>query len=560
MSAPIPPSESTRLCALYDCGVLDTGPEAPFDDLTRLVARICAVPMALVSLVDADRQWFKSRVGVQDTETPREISFCAHVVAHGQRLIVEDASRDPRFCTSPLVSGAPNIRFYAGVPMRTSDGHTLGSFCVLDTKPRKLDPAQLEALEALARQAASQLELLRTVRRLDAARAEIDRARVLAEKANQAKSEFLSNMSHEMRTPLSAILGFADLLHGHELSGEAAAEGLSSIRRSAEHLMALINDLLDLAKIEAGELTLNSSAFSPWDALRDGAALIRSKAEAKGLSLLLQKGEGVPDLVKGDATRVRQTLAHVLSNAVKFTERGAVHARIDGAAGRLVFTVEDSGIGMSSDELSRLFKPFRQADGSPSRRFGGAGLGLSLTKRLVEAMGGTIEAESQPQRGTTLTITLPLPAASAPVGLTSPSAPARLDNLRILLAEDGEDNQRLIRHVLERAGASVHIAENGAEAVDAALGASQSPQPFDLILMDIQMPLVDGCAATRRLRAEGYTGPIVALTAHAMAGDRERCLRCGCDDYTTKPIDRKDLLARCAKWAGVKSTAIAAAA
>lgn len=560
MSAPTPDRESSRLCALYDCGVLDTAPETSFDDLTRLITRICGVPMALVSLVDADRQWFKSRVGVEDTETPREISFCAHVVAQGRRLIIEDASRDPRFSDSPLVSGAPHIRFYAGVPMRTSDGHTLGSFCVLDNKPRKLDPWQLEALEALARQASSQLELRRAVRRLDSARAEIDRARVLAKKANQAKSEFLANMSHEMRTPLSAILGFADLLHGHELSGEAAGEGLNTIRRSAEHLMALINDLLDLAKIEAGELALNSSAFNPWDALRDGTALVRSKAETKGLSLLLQKGEGVPDLVSGDATRVRQALAHVLSNAVKFTERGAVHARIDGAAGRLVFTVEDSGIGMSPDELGRLFKPFSQADGSPSRRFGGAGLGLSLTKRLVETMGGTIEAESQPQRGTTLTITLPLPAAAAPTERPAAPAPTRLDGVRVLLAEDGEDNQRLLRHVLERAGAFVHIAQNGAEAVEAALGASQSPQPFDLILMDIQMPIVDGCTATRRLRAEGYTGPIVALTAHAMAGDRERCLRCGCDDYTTKPIDRKDLLARCAKWASAQSKAVAVAA
>lgn len=387
-----------------------------------------------------------------------------------------------------------------------------------------------------------------------------DHSRHLADKPGDARSEFLANVNHEMRTPLSAILGFTDLLQGHELSGEAANEALAAIRRNAEHLLTLINDLLDLAKIDAGELTLDCAAFNPWDALRDSAALVRSRSDAKGLSLLLQKGEGVPELVRGDAARVRQTLAHVLSNAVKLTERGAVHARIDGAAERLVFTVEDSGIGMSSDELDRLFRPFSQADGLPSRRFGGAGLGLSLTKRLVETMGGTIEAESQPQRGTTLTITLPLPAASAPTPRSAAAPAARLDGLRILLAEDGEDNQRLIRHVLERAGAVVRIANHGGEAVELALAAPPAEQPFDLILMDIQMPIIDGCAATRRLRAGGYTGPIVALTAHAMAGDRERCLRCGCDDYTTKPIDRKELLARCAKWAGVKSTAIAAAA
>ena len=393
-----------------------------------------------------------------------------------------------------------------------------------------------------------------------AGQAPLEAAPPSGSRAVDAQREFLSNISHEMRTPLSAILGFTDLLQGHELSGDAANEALGAIRRNAEQLLALINDLLDLAKIEAGELTLNTSAFNPWDALRDSAALVRSKADAKGLSLLLQRGEGVPEMVTGDAPRVRQALSHVLGNAVACTERGSVQARVDAAAGRLVFSIEDTGVGMSPAELLRLFKPFSQTDQSRSRRFGGAGLGLSITKRLVETMGGAIEVESQPQRGTTLTITLPLPAASASAPRTAAAAAARLDGLRIQAAEDGEDNQRLIRHVLERAGAAVRIANHGGEAVELALAAPQAEKPFDLILMDIEMPVLDGCAATRRLRAEGYTGPIIALTAHAMAGDRERCLRCGCDDYATKPIDRKELLARCAKWAGAKSTAIAAAA
>jgi PAS domain S-box-containing protein len=397
------------------------------------------------------------------------------------------------------------------------------------------------------------------------AKLEAEEARAQAEAANRSKSEFLANMSHEIRTPMTAILGFTENLLTDRLQTGEHRQALETIRRNGEHLMALINDILDLSKIEAGRLTVERIAFSPTDLVADVASLMRVRADSKGLSLRVDFRGPLPQRVSSDPTRLRQVLINLCGNAIKFTATGAVTIRVamarNTARPLLRFEVVDTGIGLTEEQLQRLFRPFEQADSSTTRRFGGSGLGLNISKRLVEMLGGTIEVRSEPGHGSTFMFTIdtgPLDdtemvesvAGAVRARPTVPAvavAGAATLSARILLAEDGADNQRLIRYVLEKAGAQVEIVGDGQAAVTSALSAADAGAPFDVVLMDMQMPVMDGYRATGELRQRGYKRPIVALTANAMAGDRERCLEAGCDEFAPKPIDRRELLATIAR-------------
>ena len=389
-----------------------------------------------------------------------------------------------------------------------------------------------------------------------------------AEGANRAKSEFLANMSHEIRTPMTAILGFSDVLLGN-LEGEGNISAATTIKRNGEYLLELINDILDLSKIEAGKLEIERIACSPGNVVGDVASLMRVRAEAKGLPLQVEYVGGIPQTILSDPTRLRQILINLVGNALKFTESGSVRLvtrRVQSNAEppRLRVDVIDTGIGMTREQASRLFQPFTQADASTTRKFGGTGLGLTISKRLAEMLGGDITISSSPGEGSTFSVTVetgPLDDVPMLENVTeagvqreekakTATAPTLDLNYRILLAEDGPDNQRLISFVLKKAGAKVTLAENGLIAHDKAREARETGEPFDVILMDMQMPIMDGYTATGKLREAGYTGPIIALNANAMAGDDEKCFQAGCDGYATKPIDRKKLFATIAGHAG----------
>ena len=369
---------------------------------------------------------------------------------------------------------------------------------------------------------------------------ELQNARLAAEDANREKSYFLANMSHEIRTPLSAILGFSEALRDAELSSAEQGHYLQIINRNGLALGKLIDDILDLSKVEAGYLEVDAAPISVLEMVNEIESLLSAKAHAKGISLKVEVTGPVPAKVVTDPIRLRQILINVIGNAIKFTNFGTVTVRIGFEEfGRyLTIGVSDTGVGISSVQEARLFQPFMQADSSTTRTHGGTGLGLALSRRLARAMGGDLTLQGSVfGKGSTFLLRLPGLAAvisEPPADDTCPGNPASmtLDGLKILLAEDSPDNQELIRRLLQKRGAAADFAVNGEEAVGKALGAD-----YDLVLMDMQMPKLDGYEATRQLRRAGFNRPIIALTANAMRHDREKCLAAGCTDYLSKPID-----------------------
>lgn len=797
--SPILSAEQVRLRALRALEILDTPPEQIFDDLVNLSAQLLKVPIALVSLVDESRQWFKSKVGLPVCETPREISFCAQAIRGTDIFVVKDTLKDEGFKNNPLVTGAPFIRFYAGAPLITKNGEGLGTLCIIDTVPRELSPLEVQVLKSLAHQVVTQFELrvaqkelaraknirqhlepslraakigfwhwnvptgkldwddnmhelyglhpadfsgavelwercvhpddkeqidtfLREVikggalsfstkfriitphgeERYIAAKGDIKRApdgkalsvsgfnwditqeeslrvkldqfgeelralfrgmreglvvqneggtiidhndaaarmlsvtvgqplipntwgvvrengsafdpekspevlalrtgepqsgvvmglkkpggellwllvnsvplfrphertpyrvmtsfnditqrkrledqlresRYAEQQANERKSQFLANASHEIRTPLNGILGLSELLSETSLSLEQQ-ELNQSIVDSGRSLLRIINDILDLSKIEAGKLALTLRSINLASFISRLARPFELAAKSKGIRFTVQV-DPLPSAVCCDELRLGQVLSNIIGNAIKFTDHGGVHLRVQllqtSSAGYFIrFEIRDSGVGIEEQTARELFQPFAQGE----HVFGGTGLGLSIAKRLTELMNGTINFVSAPRQGATFWVDLLLPPSHdrdvelMPFVSPKPLALPRLGGT-VLVAEDNLVNQKLISRILDKVGCSYRIVSSGRAVLEALRSES-----YDLILMDCMMPEVDGYEATRRIRSgevpKSLSTPIVALTANAIEGERERCLGCGMDGFIPKPIERDQL-------------------
>lgn len=418
-------------------------------------------------------------------------------------------------------------------------------------------PATESEIRARVRNAIRALQLLREQKTL----------RKEAEAASQSKSAFLANMSHEIRTPMTAILGYTEILQleakSHQMP-ELFMDSLDTIKRNGGHLTEIINDILDLSKIEAGKFEIESISCCPQKIVKEVMELVQVRAEAKGLKLEARFEFPLPAKIKSDPTRIRQILINLIGNAIKFTEVGTIYLETsllqnEGQEPLVQFSIIDPGIGMTEAQMSNLFRPFTQADSSTSRKYGGTGLGLTICKRLAGILGGDIQVSSELNQGSKFSATIGTGCLdgvelienlqqnaldevqiqeSKPREISDHNE-SLLKGLKILLAEDGPDNQKLITFILKKSGAEVTVAENGEVAYQKV---NKSGKLFDVILMDMQMPIMDGYEATQKIREDGYSGPIISLTANAMEGDREKCISVGCNDHVTKPIDRRKLV------------------
>jgi signal transduction histidine kinase len=385
-------------------------------------------------------------------------------------------------------------------------------------------------------------------------------SRAATEQRAAARTRFLVAMGHEIRTPMTAILGFTELLADDSLRPHERALHGDAIRRNADHLLQMLNDLLDASKLESGKMTIEARACDPLASIDDAIAIMRHSAEHKGLSLERTAAGVNPPCITADPLRLRQILLNLLSNAIKFTDRGGIRIElvaVPGPAPALAIHVRDTGSGMTPEQCREVFEAFNQADPTIARRFGGTGLGLSISRQLAELMGGSLTCTSTPGHGSTFTlflkanlaVTTNAQADAFPAPTTTTTDARPLAGIRVLVAEDSIDNERLICTQLTRAGASVLAVRDGSAAVKAILHPSSGSEPIDVILMDVEMPVMDGLVATKLLRARRHTLPILAMTAHDAGSHRQLCLEAGCNDQLVKPIRRDQLLQSISQWA-----------
>jgi signal transduction histidine kinase/CheY-like chemotaxis protein len=395
----------------------------------------------------------------------------------------------------------------------------------------------------------------------------LDQARKKAEEANRAKSEFLANMSHEIRTPLTAMVGYAELLTRPRRAAGDQEAWMKGLRRGSDHLLALVNDILDLSKIEAGKMQVSLAPQSPLQIARQVVQLMRPQAKEKMLYLSLEMAGSLPRSIATDEVRLRQILVNLVGNAVKFTDTGGITIKMrmrkqTKESARLEISVKDTGIGISEEQLSDIFSPFTQAS---EQLHEGTGLGLDISVRMAELLDGQLSVQSTPGKGSVFTLGLNV-GPTVNLDMVEPSELAKtpdpslaannsaemdlcFDGRRFLVVDDGRDNQRILRFLLEEAGAQVDVAEDGKQALDAV---ACSESAYDLILMDVQMPIMDGYEATAELRRRGFHSPIIAITAYALARDLKRCLAAGCNDFVTKPLVPGQLMRILQRWMGEK--------
>ncbi|MCA0242872.1 MAG: response regulator [Proteobacteria bacterium] len=559
----LPSIEKARLEALRRYAILDTPPDGTFDAITRLVCRELQVPIAIVSLVDEDRIWFKSHTGLELDQIPRDPGLCSSAILSDLPYVLTDARVDPRSLANPLVAGAFGLRFYAGVPLKTHDDHRLGVLCAIDHQPRQVTAAELSLLSDLASVVMDQMELRLSARRIHSLNLELEQAHAAAERASRAKGVFLAQMSHELRTPLSAVVGLSHLLRS-DASAASRASRLDKMDAALRHVQGIIQEVLDLARIESGRDELDEADFDVEGLLLEVRAMVEDRAAAQGVAVRIE-APPPPARRHGDVGRLRQALLNYAGNAVKFTRAGSITLRArlleeDAGAALLRFEVQDTGIGIAPQALAGLFEPFVQvrephAPGAAGATGGaGTGLGLAITRALAQKMGGQAGADSVPGQGSLFWFTARLPpAASMPassdahdqVAAAEAALRARAAGHRVLVVDDEALHREVVRELLVQCGLQVDEAASGPEAARLALA-----QPYSVILSDLQLPGFDGIELARRVRARRPGGgpPIVALTGSAEAEMKQQCLDAGMNEVLAKPVEPAALFAALLAW------------
>ena len=582
---PVAAEDAERISKLKKYQVLNNNEEPAFARLTELAKLFFNMPVVAITFMDEETQYLKSLHGLDGIcTTSRKVAICNYTVLSDEVLVLPDLTEDSRFSQNPLVTEAPYLRFYAGAPIiMQEDGKTyrLGSLCLMDMQAHHdFTEKDADILAQFAAMAADALKLQDQQRH--------------AKHANEMKSEFLANMSHEIRTPMNGIIGMVEMLAETKLSAEQQ-EYVDNIKVSNEHLLAIINGILDLSKVESGKMTIDSIPMNISSLCNEVVSLFAVKARQRGLTLDYHYTEALSPYIKGDPVRIKQIMVNLVNNAIKFTREGgrvtidvkhmennpcedkygnhksicshelqveqASHYNTDDSGSvnhqdmTLCIEVTDTGVGIKPESLEAIFDAYDQANKSTHRLYGGTGLGLSVCKSLVELMGGYIEVDSAVGIGTTFTVLLPLPPIdeahyeswqdSNDFGMTEPSH--ELIG-HILLVEDDSVNAMIAKKALNNSGHTVTHVTDGQQAIEVF---ALNPEQYDVILMDHHMPIMDGVQATIKLH-ELYDPqalpPIIALTANAMDGERKKYLDVGMQDYCTKPFKQEQLNALVQYW------------
>ncbi|GGW90899.1 response regulator [Salegentibacter mishustinae] len=684
--------EIKRLQTLLSYNILDTPYEEDFDELAQLIALICDVPIAVISMIDDKRQWYKAKVGIDENETPKEETFCQYTVLQDELIEIPDALLDERVKNNPHVTSENGIRFYAGMPLKAENGSNIGTVCVVDGKPKELNDRQKKALKLLTKQAMhlievrqknkslgtelnsilekkveqtqrklelkeienkdlmkavknssgvvefnpdgtiisinknfeeisgySESELLGShhkmlitpkdyaesdqlwkslgqgifktgrVRRIHKDGAEfylqasynpiqnlegkvikvvkisqditkeieaaisLQKAKEMAENLNEQKDNFIANVSHEIRTPIHAVLGFTDLLLENE-DDKHKINYLNAVKIAGDSLLFIVNDILDLSKMEAGLLQIDKDVFNVREVVSRVFSILHLKAHQKRIEFEPFVSPDVPELLIGDKNRLSQILINLLGNAIKFTTEGSVSLEVTvikdiSKKTILNFKVSDTGIGIPQDKLDTVFQRFLQAEETTSQKYGGTGLGLNISRQLIEKQEGSIEVKSEHGKGTDFIFDIPFEKPLEQLEISQAEADEIFQDYtgKILVCEDSELNQRLVRAILKRKGLKVDVASNGEKALS-----FLEENSYDLIFMDVQMPVKNGYETTKIIRDQlKLSTPIVALTANFMAAERQKCKEVGMDDYLAKPFQKNQLFEKVEKWVNV---------
>ncbi len=521
--APIPADELQRLESLYQYELLDTPREIAYDRVSQIASQLCVTPFAMVSLIDQDRQWVKSSHGVDLDYIPRELSFCAHTINEQEPLIIENMKQDDRFSDHPSVIGPPNVTFYAGVPLRSSEGYAIGSLCVIDQKPRQLTAEQRTALKALADQVALLMELHRTSNSLRVARTE-------AEELAQQKAGLLATLSHEIRTPLHALEGYTQLLLDQPTQPDQQSS-LQRLQTTGRTLVSLVNNILDYSKLQAGKLLLEAIPFSVVSLIHQAVDMQAWQARQKNLQLTTKFDATIPHQLRGDATRLLQVLINLISNALKFTKEGGVSVEASvieqtDEQVSLFIEVVDTGIGIPPESLATLFNEYTQVSAATTRQYGGTGLGLAITSQLIALMNSRIDVQSEVGKGSRFGFRLTLPT----VDERPPTVNWRTEG-KLLAVDDSLFNTKMLGHIVRQQGGQLDTFNNPLEALEAARHTA-----YLSMLLDLHMPELDGYDLARQLRDIQPGVPIIALSADDSAETLEKVYAAGFRGFLRKPF------------------------
>lgn len=531
-----PANEMSRLKKLKSLNLLDSEANERLDSLVGLAASICDTPIALISLVDSNRQWFKSKIGLEANETPRDISFCGHAINQFEILEVENAAEDERFWDNPLVVGDPNIKFYAGKTLSSSDGFNIGTLCVIDRKPKKLTELQKEQLTIISDQIMACIE----------DREEISR---LKDDVN-SKAAFVASMSHEIRTPLTSVIGFADVLTdlvaSQDFDKDKVLQTANIIKSSSEHLVELVGDILDFSKLEARKYLIKNETYSLSKSLKQIYNTLKIQAEKYDTKFSIQQSMLTPEYIFGDKTLLKQVIINLGGNALKFSNGESVEIQVNLSRCEqlIIVDVVDTGVGMTEEEAARVFRPFVQANGNIAKKFDGTGLGLSISKEIIELMDGTISlVKTEKGVGSHFQISFPFiekhedDLTKIVQAEVSDDSHSDINGKKVLIVDDVKENRYLLRHYLKDFELDFKDAASGKDAIN------KFDTSYDYIFLDMQLPDMEGIEVFNSLREKVQSHQkIIAFTASSTSSGIEECMKIGFSGYLTKPFDSKSVL------------------